>query len=138
MDTIHVVNKMASLLLWILCSLALGHITLSVCNYGGYPVVQIPVSIIGSLIVIWLCKKWDYVYLRKIGQWSLFLLCGHALRKPCFNAIGMDITTMSWNPLINFAVEIFLQLTFAVVAGYISSLLIRYSQIKFSHLTGRT
>ena len=118
-------------MLVIVSAFGIGHITLSACNYGGHPVVQILVSIIGSLLVLRLCKIWDNCFMAKIGAWSLYLLCGHALRGSFFQLTGIDMKEMSFTPFVNFMIEIVIQTLFAFMVGKMLSYPIKAIQRKF-------
>lgn len=97
--------KILAFVLWILAAAFTGGIDIG-SAYLGYSIVGLVVSIIGSLFILFFCKRTNISF-GWIGRNTLSILCAHILIWRLFDIFDISSKNLDFHPYINFIIEVF-------------------------------
>lgn len=105
------------LLAWIGSAMLLGGLNMA-CNSYNDGIIQIPISIIATLLLFYVCFKTN-LKIRWLGQNTLFVLVGHQLFKSyCWQTnFNFDSTIPINTPPIPLLLEFVVQVFMAILIG---------------------
>lgn len=111
--------KILALSLWILVAIGIGGIDIGSGNLG-YSVVGLTVSLIGSLFILYFCKRTNIKF-GWIGRNTLSILCAHILIWRIFDIFDITVRKLTYSHYVNFIIEVLCEVFFALLLGWIIS-----------------
>lgn len=139
----HILNDLFSLpmfikmiggVLWIIAAVYIGGLDIG-SGYVGYSIVGFATSLIGSFYILYICKIMD-IKIAWIGRNTLNILCAHILIWRIFDIFDLSAKDLSFHPYINFMIEVFCQISLAILLGWTISKthLLDFNKVKSSIL----
>ena len=101
---------------WIVVSLCTSGVDIG-SGYLGFSIVGLTMSLIGSFIVMDVCRQFN-LRMRWIGCNTLSILAAHIVVCNCLTLFGWHAETLPFAPLVNMLLELTLNISLALAAGW--------------------
>ncbi len=101
---------------WIVVSLCTSGVDIG-SGYLGFGIVGLTMSLIGSFIVMDVCRQFN-LRMRWIGRNTLSILAAHIVVCNCLTLFGWHAETLPFAPLVNMLLELTLNISLALAAGW--------------------